>query len=419
MAAGDRGLTAALIDSSGAGQGVFTRSFDGNEGWMALGAVGIDIRSVGVSGVEDGYRLACRVGQPNVIYQAGADSTWVARDDGIEEWYAMTLLAGYPYPGRSYASLLFTSGAVATSTDFGSTWMVNPLPGWGFFSYLAAKPTAPLECWGLELGSYGDAVPSVSTDGGVTWTALPAPVATAGPRDIAVFPTESNSFVIVSGDIGGFLSLWEDGSYEPSGSPGPGGGFSAIGVEIPAWDPGMTYVAGWVPTGHLAVYRCRNLRQGNWEEVGFGLEIATCASPDPWGWPNNDRFQFVAARGAPVLYLSASDAGLWTILLSDVVSAPPAAAAGESMCSPALPGVSSGVVRWTVSPQAGGVVSARVLDINGRLVARLSPATIGEETTLSWDGSTSLGTRVSSGTYFLHLRTTEGKEAVRRFVRLR
>jgi hypothetical protein len=346
IAAGEQTLVLALADSAGVGCGVFQTAFTEVGVWVFLGAAGLSIRTLGLSGVADQHMLAACIGEPNVIYRAAEDTTWAARNNGIEGRNVRTPVAGYPYPGRSYASLAGSHDSVAVSTDFGGMWTIYPLPvGVESFSHMVVRPGAALDCWAVMLNYHWDATPYRTTDGGATWDFVPCPEGLGAQRDLEVFPQGENSFVLIAGYSAGLLFYWSEGVYEGSASQGPGNGFSAIGVEIPAWDPSTVYLAGWVPEGHLAVFRCSNLMGGGWEEVGTGLEGAVCPSPDPW-WQNSTRFQFCAARGAPCLYLAERDSGLWTIWLSDVTAVPAAPSTGTDLCSPAIPMVSAGEVRW-------------------------------------------------------------------------
>lgn len=422
MAVGDQSVIVATLDAGGAGHGIFRRSFDETAEWEALGAAGFSIRELSVSGSHDDEILAACDSPPYLIYRGASDSTWVARNAGISEMPVYRVLAGYPYPGRTYLSVSAGGGYNGTvvSSDFGESWTVSLLdPNWGAFRDLAAKPGTPDQCWAVSIGGFFNLIAWRTTDGGATWINVPSGwLGSLEPRDLAVYPYRDNSFVVVAGSEGGTLLHWENGTYQPGSSSGPGGGFDAFGAQIPTWDADMVYLAGRVPAGHLAVYRADLQPGGVWEQVGAGLEGSVCPSPSPW-WQNEQRFQFGSARGAPRLFVLQREAGLWTIELPGVTAVSEETPAASDWCSPARPGVSSSLVRWTLAVSAEEIAAARILDVRGREVATASIRSLGRTAELSWDGRTAPGTRAPSGVYFLRVSTTQAGEATRRFLRVR
>lgn len=68
------------------------------------------------------------------------------------------------------------------------------------------------------------------------------------------------------------------------------------------------------------------------------------------------------------------------------------------------PNPSFGSVRIVADDDVAGLAEAHVVDLLGRVVRRLEPASLGAHTSLVWDGRDARGVRVSPGLYLVRIR---------------
>ena len=113
-----------------------------------------------------------------------------------------------------------------------------------------------------------------------------------------------------------------------------------------------------------------------------------------------------AFRTGPVFSSAAFDV---TLQFEDsAVDAPAVAAAGETGLR-AVPNPFRASTRLITDLPGRTIVRAQVLDVTGRVVRSLAPASADG---LVWDGRTDDGLSVPAGTYFVRLRSAEGERAV-------
>ena len=67
------------------------------------------------------------------------------------------------------------------------------------------------------------------------------------------------------------------------------------------------------------------------------------------------------------------------------------------------PNPSHGVVSFVTSDAEGGVVEAEIVDLLGRVVRQLGPASLGPQARLAWDGLDERGIRVPAGLYLVRI----------------
>ncbi|MGD8395602.1 MAG: FlgD immunoglobulin-like domain containing protein, partial [Candidatus Eiseniibacteriota bacterium] len=202
--------------------------------------------------------------------------------------------------------------------------------------------------------------------------------------------------VTIYGTDGLFVEALDDGDWQVLDYLGSGG---ALGGGDDSAPDSLLFACDWAEH----VYDLSDLTPGSTTQVRFRFE--TDATDTDEGFYVDD----VVVRGAAATTAIGGDGGG----MDTGSAAPVVVRLSASAPNPALHRT-----RWHLALPAAMPVRARVYDIQGRLVARMTDGLLaGGDHVLEWNGLTARGARAPAGVYFLELRAGDFT-GVRKVVRM-
>lgn len=396
MAVGTTHVFAAMRDSSDNDLGLFRTPIGSPGTWEPLGLA--TARDMIVAGDQDQYLLVRQYGAPKIVYSSDGGLTWVPRDAGIPQLYAISLGWNGHYPGTVYAGATDNYENVGTyaSDDFGATWRYWEICDYGItrgMYEIDSRQMGGPSAWALDYTGYFEDLLWKTDDGGRSWVSYGLGEGW-GILNLAASQREDRSVYLLTQNR---VLRSTDGVVQQFGSP-PFADRTNVAIESPLWDPDRVYAAGLTPGDNYLSVAFASDPLTDWTTIREGLPDRQ--SPDPlWDtW----RFQLVAAPGRPLLFFSSWGLGLWMRDMTDVAGVESQASTIRLLLSCPMPNPASRAVEFIVAGKASADVT--ILDALGRVVRRLGEVS-GRHT---WDGFLDSGRPAPAGVFYVRASGESG-----------
>ena len=410
LAAGHEWLYASWAVETGTTVGVFRSAFSSPDAWEPLGLPFQPIHDILLIGALDDTVIVAANSETCVYRSFDGGANWEAGDIGlpVESAHALAwmeetdrlVLEGRNLDGDEQRFF---------SDDLGDSW--TPIgPGYvaNYKPFLMAPGGANVVYQSVYSGfSTSEVLRSI--DNGENWDPLPGEFGTY----VHDLDAGSSDPLCVAALMGGaFVPRWcETMPLETWQTP-----WTAVGVELPAWDPGRAYLVGLDASGR-PVSAWRTWSGPDW--VDFGQGLPAVSGPGVGNqWLS---FHLVAALDEQILFYATKDHGLWSRLVDDPtaeVAFPIGAPASDEPRLEVLPNPARGAVRFRLQEQKPGAEDARaietarlaepltldIFDAGGRLVRSLRGSASGS----TWDGRDGSGRQLPSGVYRVSVRGSRG-----------
>jgi photosystem II stability/assembly factor-like uncharacterized protein len=246
---------------------------------------------------------ACAISTPSIgaATSKASDAGWMARDSGTKApLYDLACPTALGCIAVGGSASFGGPPTVLTTNDGGQTWSSHQSPGKDALDHVGCSGLS----WCAAFNSLGHGPVMVTTNGGLSWTALPQPAASPAPTFSAIACPAPEACLVV--DLLGTAYAVSPTAVTPLGTvpKAPGG----IVEQLACPKPTMCIAAGWTPGG-APPFAATTDGGRSWAPTSYDLPPNSLV--DSLSCPTADRcFAAAVSNGAAAHFLTSSDGGL-------------------------------------------------------------------------------------------------------------